>query len=286
MSTGRRPATQGWRSACPSSSPMKLSLPGLFALLSSLAACSDGGDAARHGTVVDSSGGTVVLGLGVTRAYRPAAKAVTGSISGKIALQGVARDSVVAVGRDAKVCGDSAAVVETDVNGNGLANVLVWIEGVTSGKPLPEVRRETLTIEKCRFEPRVMAVVTGSTVNVFSRDRVAHGPRFYREGAAEPIEEIHTVDAGQVVPSEKIARKPGIIEVRCSEHPFARAFIAVFDHPYFAVTDDKGAFKIDGLPAGTYNVKVWQERLAKPVEQRVVVAQGGVGQLNFSLALK
>jgi hypothetical protein len=268
---------------------MKLSLLGLFVLLSSLAACANGGDAGargRRGTVVDSSAGTVVLGLGTTRSYRPVATAATGSISGTIGLQGIARDSVVAVGRDAKVCGDSAAVVQTDISGNGLANVLVWVEGVTSGKPLPEVRRETLTIEKCRFEPRVMAVVAGSTVNVFSRDRVAHGPRFYREGAAEPIEEIRTVDAGQVVPSEKIAREPGIIEVRCSEHPFARAFIAVFDHPYFAVTDEKGAFKIDGLPAGTYTVKVWQERLAKPVEQRVVVGQGGVGQLNVSLALK
>jgi hypothetical protein len=160
------------------------------------------------------------------------------------------------------------------------------VDGVTSGKPLPDVRRETLTIEKCRFEPRVMAVVTGSTINVFSRDRVAHGPRFYREGAAQPIEEINTVDAGQVVPSEKIAREPGIIEVRCSEHPFARAYIAVFDHPYFAVSDEQGAFKIDGLPAGTYNVKVWQERLGQPVEQRVVVGAGGVGQLDVALALK
>ena len=44
-------------------------------------------------------------------------------------------------------------------------------------------------------------------------------------------------------------------------------------------------FKIDGLPAGTYNVKVWHERLAKPVEQRVVVGPGGVGELDVSLAL-
>jgi hypothetical protein len=268
---------------------MKLKLFGLFVLLSSLATCSDGRDAGTRGdgrTVVDSSGGTVALGLGTTRSYRPGAPSATGAISGKITLDGVARDSVVAVGRDAKVCGDSAAIVETEANGNGLANALVWVEGVTSGKRLPEIRRETLTIEKCRFEPRVMGVVTKSTINVFSRDRVAHGPRFYREGAARPVEEINTVDAGQVVPSEKIASVPGIVEVRCSEHPFARAFIAVFDHPYFAVTDEKGAFKIDGLPAGTYTVKVWQERLAKPVEQRVVVGQGGIGQLNVSLALK
>ena len=268
---------------------MKLKQFGLFALLSSLAGCS-GSDRSRsrdsRARIVDSAGGTVALGLSATPSYRPAATTGTGAIAGTISLQGTPRDSIVAVGRDANVCGDSIAVSETDANGSSLANVLVWVDGITAGKPLPDVRRETLTIEKCRFEPRVMGVVTKSTINVFSRDRVSHGPRFYREGSGEPIEEIRTVDAGQVVPSEKIASEPGIVEVRCTEHPFARAYIAVFDHPYFAVTDEHGAFKIDGLPAGTYNVKVWQERLAKPIEQRVVVGPGGVGKLDVQLALK
>jgi hypothetical protein len=195
-------------------------------------------------------------------------------------------DSMVAVGKDAKLCGDSVGVNDTATNGNALANALVWVDGVSTGKPLPEKRRETLTIERCRFEPRVMAVVAKSTINVFSRDQVAHGPKFYREGAAEPIESIHTVDAGQVVPSEKIAAEPGFVEMRCAEHPFARAFIAVFDHPYFAVTDAQGAFKIDGLPVGTYNVKVWHERLEKPIEQRVAVGPGGVARLDASVAVK
>lgn len=268
---------------------MTLKQWGLFALLSSLAACSGSDRASSHGargTVLDSSGGTVALGLGTTRTYRPAATTASGAITGTVSLQGTPRDSMVAVGRDAKVCGDSIAVSETDASGTSMANVLVWVDGIASGKPLPEERRETLTIEKCRFEPRVMAVVTKSTINVFSRDGISHGPSFYREGSTEPIEQIRTVDAGQVVPSEKIAREPGIVEVRCVEHPFARAYIAVFDHPYFAVTDERGAFKIDGLPAGTYDVKVWHERLAKPVEERVVVGPGGVGKLDVSLALK
>ena len=146
-------------------------------------------------------------------------------MAGTITLQGSPMDSMVAVGKDAKLCGDSVGVNDTATNGNPLANALVWVDGVSTGKPLPEKRRETLTIERCRFEPRVMAVVAKSTINVFSRDQVPHGPKFYREGAAEPIESIHTVDAGQVVPSEKIAAEPGFVEMRCAEHPFARAFI-------------------------------------------------------------
>jgi len=263
----------------------------VLALLSSLPACSERGNTAvprgARGAVVDSIGGTVALGIAPERSYRPGGTASEGSIVGEVVLQGAPMDSVVAVPpKDASVCGDSAAVSETSNNGSSLANVLVWVDSISVGKPLPELRRETLTIEHCRFEPRVMAVIAKSTINVFSRDRTTHTPRFYREGASEPIESIRTVDAGQVVPSEKIASEPGIVEVRCDEHPFARAYIAVFDHPYFAVTDENGAFKIDGLPAGTYNVKVWHERLAKPMEQRVVVGQGGSARLNATLALK
>lgn len=265
---------------------MKLKLLGALALLSSLPTCSDPGEAAvpggARGAIIDSSGGTVALGLHAIR-YRPAAPGPAAVIGGTISLQGAPRDSVVAVTRDSNVCGDSASVFGTQSNGNTLANALVWVDGIASGKALPEIRRETLVIKRCRFDPRIIAIVSRSTINILSRDRAEHETRFYREGSADPVEEVHTFDAGQVVPSEKIASVPGIVEVRCTRHPWARAYIAVFDHPYFAVTDEQGAFKIDGLPPGTYNVKVWHERLLNPVEQRVVLGAGGSARLDLSL---
>ena len=132
----------------------------------------------------------------------------------------------------------------------------------------------------------MLAVRSGSTINIFSKDHAVHEATFYREGASEPLIRVHTVDDGQVVPSEHIANAPGIVEVRCPEHPFARGWVAVFDHPYYAVTDGAGEFTIDSLPPGTYTVKIWQERLGKPVEQRVVIGPGGTGRLDLTLALK
>ncbi|HEU4994329.1 MAG TPA: carboxypeptidase regulatory-like domain-containing protein [Gemmatimonadaceae bacterium] len=273
---------------------MKCRLLLALAFLSPLPACNtENSDAAvpfKRRAVKDSASGTVALGIEPSR-YRPNGAAVNGgagSIGGTIALRGgvVLQDSVVAVGRDAKLCGDSAVVSEVASNGSTLANALVWVDSIATGKPLPEIRRETLTIERCRFAPRIMAVVRGSTVNVFSRDQVAHSPVFYREGNGQPVDQMHTVDDGQVIPSEKIARQSGFIEARCKLHPFARAYIAVFDHPYFAITDANGQFTIDGLPPGTYNVRVWHERLEKPVVQRVVVGPGGTARLDASLALR
>jgi plastocyanin len=266
---------------------MKLQVLASILLLSSLPGCSEQTEAASlRGKVVDSSSGTVALGLGGAREYRPMPLSANGSIGGIISLVGGSADSAVAVTRDARVCGDSASVTETDVNGFSLANVLVWVDGVKSGKAHPGARRETLTIENCRFVPRLMAVSAGTTINILSRDRVAHTSRFYRESAGAPVDVIPTVDAGQVVPSEKIASQPGIVEARQVQHPWARAYIAVFDHPYYAVTNERGEFKIDSLPAGTYTVKVWHERMDAPLEQRVVVAPGGFGRLELTLSLQ
>lgn len=253
-----------------------------------LPSCSGSGDAATPngttGRVVDSSDGTVALGLDEPTTYRPAA-AGPASLAGTVSVQGAPADSLIAVRRDTRTCGDTVRML--DVGGAGtLSNALVWVEGITSGKPLPDVRRQTLTIEKCRLEPRVLAIVAGATINVLSRDPVVHDLRFFREGSGDAIAYVHTVDDGQVVPTERVAGKPGIVETRCTMHPWVRGYVAVFEHPYFAVTDDKGAFKIDGLPAGTYGVKVWHQGMDAPVEQRVVVGDSGTGRLDVAVALR
>lgn len=266
---------------------MKLSALGAIVFLQALSGCS-GSDAATprdaRGRVIESASGTAVLGLGDRTTYRPVQLAASGTLDGTITLQATGPDTVVATGKDATVCGDSAVVSETGAS-SARGNALVWIDGIEAGKSLPDLRRETVTMERCRFEPRVLAVVSGSTINVLSRDRVAHDARFYREGGGEPVAYVHTVDEGQVVPSEKIAATPGIVEVRCSRHPWARGYIAVFEHPYFAVTDANGAFRIDGIPAGTYVVKTWHEGMDKPAEQRVVIGAGGGGRLDVMLIL-
>lgn len=255
---------------------------GLLLFLSLLPACSDDGQAAEVGggrsRVEGVAGGTVALGIKELN-YRPMAVGTAASLAGVVSLDSTARDSVVAVTRDQPVCGDSARVTE-----GSPAHALVWIDGITAGKPLPEIRRDEIVIEGCRYTPRVLGVIAGTTINVKSRDKLVLTSRFYREGAPEPVAEVHTVDAGQVVPSEKIASKPGIVEIRTPQQPWIRGYIAVFDHPYFAVADESGRFTIDSLPPGTYTVKVWHERLDKPMEQRVVVGATGAAQLEWRIA--
>jgi plastocyanin len=247
-------------------------------------ACSGEADASR-GRIAESSAGTVELGL-EARGYRIAPVQNAARIDGVVLARGAPADSVVPVRGDTRVCGDSASLREVRINGNALSNALVWVDGISAGKQLPDARRATLTVEQCRFDPRIIAVATGFTINVFTRDRVEHRVNFYREGGGTPVARVHTVDAGQVVPSERIAEQPGIVEARCENHPWVRGYVAVFEHPYFAVTDSNGSFTIEQLPAGTYTVKVWHEGMERPAEQRVVVGAGGTGRLEMAVALR
>jgi hypothetical protein len=173
------------------------------------------------------------------------------------------------------VCGaevaDGAGVV---VDGK-VADAVVWLAGVRAGKAPPAGRRYELRHERCRFAPRVQAVLAGGTVNVHSLDRAVHETRFLRTagGSAEVVAGAHTNDDAQVVPVDRLLRAPGLVEARCAVHPWSRGWLFAFDHPYFATTAADGSFTIDDVPPGRYTLVVWHER--GEIERRDVTVAAG-----------
>jgi hypothetical protein len=51
------------------------------------------------------------------------------------------------------------------------------------------------------------------------------------------------------------------LAVTCDIHPWMKGYVMVFNHPFYAVTGEDGSFEIKGVPAGTQNVNLWQERV-------------------------
>ncbi len=76
--------------------------------------------------------------------------------------------------------------------------------------------------------------------------------------------------------------RPGIVPVFCDIHSHMSAYILVFSHPFFAVTEDDGRYAIPGVPSGTYNLAVWSE-LGRPPTRRVTVADGDTVEANFQV---
>lgn len=162
----------------------------------------------------------------------------------------------------------------------GLANVFVWIKQGASPTPPPaNAEKPVLDQTGCQFEPYVMGVVTGQKFTIRNSDAVLHNvhatPKVNKEfNFAEPTK-------GQAM--ERSFDKPEVlVRLKCDVHPWMFAYIGVVDHPYFAVTDKDGSFRIPNLPAGKYTVEAFHLKAGKK-EQEITVAEGDKKTVDFEL---
>ena len=197
-----------------------------------------------------------------------------GWIAGTVRVNGaVPADTVVRPTMDQRVCGASFTDRTIVRSGAGLGGVVVWLEQLRAGTALPLARRYEITYDGCRLEPRVQAVVAGGTLNVRSHDAVEHRTRIVRQDSGTVVARMLHNDFGQVVPDDRVLSRPGLLELRSDVHPWTRGYVAVFDHPYFAVSAPNGGFQIETVPTGSYTLVAWHERFGR-VEQPVTIGAG------------
>ena len=129
-----------------------------------------------------------------------------------------------------------------------------------------------------RFVPHVLAIVAGTTVDFPNSDPTYHNVFSFSK--------TRRFDLGRYAAGRSKAVRfdqPGIVRVFCDIHSHMSAFILVFSHRYFAVTDEEGRYRIDNVPPGTYSVVAWHESLPSDT-RRVSVPDGGEVDLNFALS--
>jgi polysaccharide lyase family 4-like protein len=210
-----------------------------------------------------------------------------GSIRGVVRLDGDApSDSLIVTSVDQEFCGPAMPDSSIIRTGDSLANVVVWLADVREGKPLPVERRTEIVNSGCRFEPRVQAVVAGTTVNVRNDDRLPHLTRFSSAGTNDTLARIPLTDDGQVVPNEHVAANAGLVAATCERHPWSHGYIAVFAGPYFAVTDVRGSFRLDSVPPGKYRLMAWHERGTRQLQETVEVSAGGAATVELQMRVR
>lgn len=219
-----------------------------------------------------------------SRPYRERADVASGAVRLVVSLDGDAHvDSTALPPSDAHAaCGPARVDERGSRNGARLPDVVVWLPDVREGKALSLEGRHDLTIEHCRLEPRVQVATVGGTVNLRAMDPVAHRTRFVRYGDGARLAEIATTEPMSVVPDEDVLRKPGQIEVTCDAHPWARAWLFAFDHPYAAVTAQDGTARLDRVPPGTWRVIAWHERYGV-IEGTATVVAGAEVEVKIDL---
>ena len=197
-----------------------------------------------------------------------------GKVSGFVELEGPPPpDTVFQPSVDQPVCGAAFTRRGIDRVGNRAIGVVVWIDGLRAGKPVPPDRRSEVLNQNCLMFPEVQAAIVGGTLNVRNLDAAEHRTRITRSGTGEVLARIRETDEGQVVPNEHVLAKPGVLRLTCDVHSWTHAWIAVFDHPYFTTTGADGSFAIDSLPPGRYRLRLWHPRL-EGVEETVTIEAG------------
>ncbi len=157
------------------------------------------------------------------------------------------------------------------------ANAVVWIDGLNlPGAPAGVVKAEMKSDHKS-FQPRIIAVPKDAAVDFPNVDPIFHnvfsvspGNRFdlglYRSGTSKP----------------NVFHEPGLVRVYCNIHPQMVGFVMVVDSSFVAVTGKDGAFRFEGVPPGSYTVKVWQEEGGES-QLPAKVRAGADATLAFSL---
>jgi len=214
--------------------------------------------------------------------YRPTAVAKGVRLSGTVLFTGTRpADSTVTPAGDGNVCGATIPVSTLVLRDSLLAEAVVWLDDIRAGRALPVSRRFELVSQKCVFTPRVQAIVTGGALNVRNDDPVIYRSHAIDSRTGETVSDLPFTDAGQVIPLDRQLSAPALLEIKSTSHPWMRAWIATFDHPYFAVTGASGAFSIDGVPPGSYTLKAWHPALGVTSHALTVGAQGAAVSVRF-----
>ncbi len=165
-----------------------------------------------------------------------------------------------------------AGTVTGSVKCRGLrdnANAVVYLEKVQGTFEAPK-EHAVVDQENLVFNPFVLPIVVGTTVDFLNSDTVSHNV-FTPDKCAGKFN-FGSYASGKSR-SYTFTEKCSAV-ILCNVHSEMEAYVLVLDNPYFAVTDKAGSFKIEGAPAGTYSLVVWHNKL-KPSKQEVTIPADG-----------
>ena len=144
-----------------------------------------------------------------------------------------------------------------------------------------EDRRARMDQKNERFVPHVLAIVAGTWVDFPNDDRTYHN--------VFSLSKTKEFNLGRYAVGHKKSvrfERPGIVRVFCDIHSHMSGFILVFAHRFFAVTDDEGRYRLDGVPPGTYTVLVWNETVRGDPPRRVVTIPEAGGDVDADFSIR
>ncbi len=165
-------------------------------------------------------------------------------------------------------CGARTPQDPLRVSGDGhLANAFVYIkDGLPPGDYALPTAPVLLDQRGCDYLPRVFGIRAGQQLVIKNSDKLLHNVRSHADGAGltQSANSFNVAMPNEGMTLTKTFPEAQVpVALNCDVHPWMRAYGGVVAHPFFAVTGDDGAFSLSGLPAGTYTLEAWHERLGR-----------------------
>ncbi len=139
-----------------------------------------------------------------------------------------------------------------------LANVLVYVADNVPQGPYPPAEPPVIDQQGCRYTPRVAGIMVGQELKVLNSDELLHNVHSLSE-VNRPFN--RAMPAAIKEATFSFTDEEPAFRIKCDVHPWMSSYLGVFGHPYFTVSGPDGSFEIPGLPAGTYTIEAWHERL-------------------------
>lgn len=196
-----------------------------------------------------------------------------GSVKGQVILdpkQEVPARPPLDVTKDQQHCLEKGPILNDEwiVNpkNRGVRDVFIWL-APNPGEPalaihpdLKQPKEKELVFDqpRCQFVPHAFAIREGQTIVVKNSAPISHNTNWTGHPLRNPGKNIILPPGGTITISDlKADRLP--VQFKCDIHPWMKAWARVFDHPYYAVTDENGNFEIKNAPAGSYRIFIWHE---------------------------
>jgi plastocyanin len=169
------------------------------------------------------------------------------------------------------------------INDGKVQNVFVYVkDGLGDAKF--DVPAEPVEMDQngCMYTPHVVGAMAGQTIVIKNSDATLHNVHSLPENS-KPFNSAMPMKGMTI--KKKFSEPEVMVRMKCDVHPWMSAYIGVLPHPFYSVSAEDGTFKIDGLPAGTYTIEAWHEKLGTQT-QSVTVGDGGSATADFSFAPK
>jgi len=220
---------------------------------------------------------------GAAMAYDAGAVSNGGTISGTVKFKGTPpAPQPLDVNKDKEVCALTPKVSKELVVGSdgGIQWAVVSLTNISKGKAF-DAAKPVLDQKGCEYLPHVTLVPVNVQLDITNDDGILHN--IHTDSKKNPPVNIAQPKFKKTVNAS--FAQPEAIKATCDVHGWMKGWIIAMDHPYYAVTDEKGTFKLTDVPPGDYEIKVWQEKLGEST-QKVTVTAGGAATANFELAGK